>query len=264
MSGNYNSIFKGAGIDFSEIRDYRPGDDIRAIDWKVTARFNHPYIREFIEERDLHVYFVIDLSASSSFGTNTSKQNTSLYLVASLMFAALRNHDKIGSFLVTDSVEKFIPARIGRRHLLYSLSTIASFTPSCAHTNLEAALVTVFKTIKSKSVIFVISDFIDDSRFLKPLKILRKKHDVIAIKISDYRERHIPDVGLIELEDEETGEQVLVDTSNEQFRNSYYTLIDNNEKKLVSDFKKIKISTVSISTEADYGIILKKFFKQRR
>ena len=264
FSGNYNSIFKGQGIEFSEIRDYRAGDDVRAIDWKVTARFNSPFIKEFIEERDLHVYFVIDMSGSGSFGTNISKKNKSLEIIASLMFAALRNNDKIGSFLITESVEKFIPARTGRKHLLYSLGAIVSFTPRSVQTNLENALIHISKTIKRKSIIFVVSDFIDETKFLKPLKILRKRHDVIALKISDQRELKIPDVGLIELEDEETGEQILVDTSDVEFRNNYSNLIREKERHLLSELKKIRIDTVSMSTEQDYGVVLKKFFKKRR
>lgn len=264
LSGNYNSVFKGQGIEFSEIRDYRAGDDTRAIDWKVTARFNRPFIKEFIEERDLHVYFVIDMSGSGRFGTNISKKNKSFEIIASLMFAALRNNDKIGSFLITDSVEKFIPARAGRKHLLYSLGTIVSFTPRSVQTNLENALIHISKTIKRKSIVFVISDFIDETKFLKPLKILRKRHDVIALKISDQRELEIPDVGLIELEDEETGEQILVDTSDAEFRDNYSNLIREKEKHLLSELKKIRIDTVSMSTEQDYGVVLKKFFKKRR
>jgi len=264
FSGNYNSIFKGQGIEFSEIRDYRAGDDVRAIDWKVTARFNSPFIKEFIEERVLHVYFVIDMSGSGSFGTNISKKNKSLEIIASLMFAALRNNDKIGSFLITESVEKFIPARTGRKHLLYSLGAIVSFTPRSVQTNLENALIHISKTIKRKSIIFVVSDFIDETKFLKPLKILRKRHDVIALKISDQRELKIPDVGLIELEDEETGEQILVDTSDVEFRNNYSNLIREKERHLLSELKKIRIDTVSMSTEQDYGVVLKKFFKKRR
>lgn len=264
LTGNYNSVFKGHGIEFSEIRDYRAGDDIRAIDWKVTARFNHPFVKEFIEERDLHVYFVIDVSGSGSFGTNISKKNKSFEIIASLMFAALRNNDKIGSFLITDSVEKFIPARAGRKHLLHSLGTIVSFTPRSVQTNLENSLIHISKTIKRKSIIFMVSDFIDKTKFLKPLKILRSRHDVIALKISDQREMDIPDVGLIELEDEETGEQMLVDTSDMEFRNNYSDLIRDKENHLLSELKKIRIDTVSVSTNQDYGIVLKKFFKRRR
>ena len=264
VTGNSNSIFKGQGIEFSEIRDYRPGDDIRAIDWKVTARFNHPYIKEFIEERDLQIYFVIDLSESGSFGTNISKKQKALEIIASLMFAALRNNDRMGVFLITDRVEKFIPAKKGRKHLLQALNLIVSFTPKSLKTDLKTSLVQISKIIKRKSVLFVISDFIDESEFLKPLKILRKKHDIIALKISDLREKEIPDVGLIELEDRETGEQILVDTSDEDFRNSYSKLIFDNELQFTSNLRKIKIDTLQLFTDQNYSIPLRKFFRRRR
>ncbi|MFQ5782472.1 MAG: DUF58 domain-containing protein [Nitrosopumilus sp.] len=263
ITGNYNSVFKGQGIEFSEIRDYRPGDDIRAIDWKVTARFNHPYIKEFIEERDLQVYFVIDVSRSGSFGTNISKKEKSLEIVASLMFAALRNNDGVGVFLVTENMEKFIPVRKGRRHVLKLLDIIYNFTPISTKTNLKKPLERVSKTIKRKSIVFVISDFIDNSDYLKPLKMLRKRHDVIALRIIDPREKEIPDVGLIELEDEESGEQILVDTSDEEFRDSYSRLVAENDSNFLANMMKNKIDTISLLTDQDYSIPLKKFFKRR-
>ncbi len=263
ITGNYNSIFKGQGIEFSEIRDYRAGDDIRTIDWKVTARFNHPYIKEFIEERDLQVYFVIDMSSSGSFGTNISKKEKSLEIIASLMFAALRNNDGVGVFIITDNIEKFIPARKGRKHILQLLDILTTFTPNSAKTNLKETLEHISKIIKRKSIIFVISDFIDNSEYLKPLKIIRKHHDVIALRIIDPREKEIPDVGLIELEDEETGEQILVDTSDEEFRNSYSRLIDENDSKFLTNMMKIKVDTIPLLTDQDYSTSLKKFFKRR-
>ena len=263
ISGNYHSIFKGQGIEFSEIRDYRAGDDIRTIDWKVTARFNHPYIKEFIEERDLQVYFVIDVSGSGSFGTNISKKEKSLEIIASLMFAALRNNDGIGIFLITDNVEKFIPARKGRKYVLQLLNILTTFTPNSAKTYLKKPLEQVSKIIKRKSIVFVISDFIDNDEFLKPLKILRKRHDVIALRIVDQREKEIPDVGMIELEDDETGEQILVNTSDEEFRNSYSKLIAENDSKFLTNMMKNKVDTISLLTNQDYSISLKKFFKKR-
>jgi len=263
ITGNYNSIFKGQGIEFSEIRDYRAGDDIRTIDWKVTARFNHPYIKEFIEERDLQVYFAIDLSGSGSFGTNISKKEKSLEIIASLMFAALRNNDGIGAFLITDHIEKFIPARKGRKHVLQLLDILTTFTPNSAKTNLKKTLENISKIIKRKSIVFIISDFIDNSNYFKPLKILRKRHDIIALKIVDPREKEIPDVGMIELEDEETGEQILVDTSDEEFRNSYSDLIAKNDSEFLTNMIKIKVDTIPLLTNQDYSISLKKFFKRR-
>jgi len=263
ITGNYNSIFKGQGIEFSEIREYKAGDDIRAIDWKVTARFNHPYIKEFIEERDLQVYFVIDLSGSGSFGTNISKKEKSIEIVASLMFAALRNNDGIGVFLITENVEKFIPVRKGRKHVLHLLDILSAFTPNSQKTNLKKPLEQVSKTIKRKSIVFVISDFIDKSNYLKPLKILRKRHDVIALRIIDPREKEIPDIGMIELEDDESGEQILVDTSDEEFRNSYHKLIVENDLQFLTNMMKNKVDTISLLTNQDYSIPIKKFFKRR-
>lgn len=263
IAGNYNSIFKGQGIEFSEIRDYRAGDDIRTIDWKVTARFNHPYIKEFVEERDLQVYFVIDISGSGSFGTNISKKKKSLEIIASLMFAALRNNDGVGIFLVTDNVEKFIPARKGRKHILQLLDILVSFTPRSGKTNLKKSLEHVSKVVKRKSIVFVISDFIDYSEYLKPLKTLRSHHDVIALKITDPREKEIPNVGMIELEDVETDEQILVDTSDEEFRNSYSRLIAKNDSQFLTNMRKIKVDIISLLTDQDYSISVKKFFKRR-
>jgi len=262
ITGNYHSIFKGQGIEFSEIRDYRPGDDIRAIDWKVTARFNHPYIKEFIEERDLQVYFVIDMSGSSSFGNNISKKRKALEVSASLMFAALHNKDKVGAFLFTDKIEVFIPARRGRKHVLKLISKLVSYKPQSIKTDINTSLAHISKVIKKRSIIFVISDFISDD-FFQPLKILKNRHDVIALRIIDLREKEIPDVGLIELEDEETGEQLLVDTSDKDFRDNYYKLMQKNEEKLVLSLRKIKIDTINIITDEPYEIPLKKFFKTR-
>ena len=263
VTGNYDSVFKGQGIEFSEIRDYRIGDDIRAIDWKVTARFNHPYIKEFIEERDLHAYFVIDVSGSGNFGSNVSKKEKSLEILASLMFAALQNNDGIGVFLVAEGIEKFIPAKKGRRHVLHLLNVVLNYKPKSLRTNLQKSLEFVSKTIKRKSIVFIVSDFSDETNFFKPLKILRRKHDVIALKIIDPREQQMPDVGLIELEDQETGEQILVDTSDVQFRESYFRLISTKNSQFFLDMKRHKVDAVSLSTEEDFAVPLRKLFKKR-
>lgn len=263
ITGNHTSIFKGHGIEFSEIRNYRAGDDVRAIDWNVTARFNSPYIKEFIEERDLQIYFVIDLSGSGGFGTNISKKEKSLEIMASLMLAALQNNDGVGVFLITDCVEKFIPVRKGRNHILRTLKIITNFVPNSRKTNLEKSLEQISKIIKKKCIVFVISDFMDNSEFQKPLKIIRKRHDVIALRIIDPREKEIPDVGLIELEDEETGEQILVDTSDNEIRDSYHRLIIENDFQFLTTMKKIKIDTLSLSTDQNYTVPLKKLFKKR-
>ena len=263
ISGNYNSIFNGQGMEFSEIRDYKAGDDIRTIDWNVTARFNHPYIKEFIEERDLQVYFIIDISGSGNFGTSISKREKSFEIIASLMFAALRSNDGVGAFLITDNMEKFIPAKKGRKHILRLLNVITTFAPNSSKTNLKKSLEQASRIIKRKSIVFVISDFIDTSVYQKPLRILRKHHDVIAIRIVDPREREIPDVGMIELEDDETGEQILVDTSDEGFRNLYSQLIAENDTRFLTSMMKNKIDTISLSTDQNYLTSLRKFFKKR-
>jgi len=262
ISGNYHSIFKGQGIEFSETREYRAGDDIRTIDWKVTARFNRPYVKEFIEERDLQVYFAIDVSGSSSFGNNVTKRRKAIEVVASLMFAALRSKDNVGAFLFTDEIETFIPARKGRKHILKMISKLVSFEPKSTNTDLKTALVYISKVIKKRSIVFIISDFFDED-FMQPLKILRNRHDVIALRIIDVREREIPDVGLIELEDEETGEQILVDTSDVEFRENFLNLMNEREVDLISSLRKIKIDIINILTDEPYEIPMKKFFKIR-
>ncbi len=262
ITGNYHSVFKGQGIEFSESREYRIGDDIRSIDWKVTARFNHPYIKEFIEERDLHVYFALDVSGSSSFGNNVSKRKKALEIVASLMFAALKNNDNVGVFLFTDSIELFIPARKGRKHVLKAISKIVGFKSQSMNTNLSASLEYISKVIHKRSIVFVVSDFFDDD-FQHPLKILKNKHDVIALRVIDKREQEIPDIGLIELEDEETGEQILVDTSDETFQQRYKEQIAHHEQHLIHSLRKIKIDMVNILTDEPFDVPLKKFFKYR-
>ena len=263
ITGNYNSVFKGQGIEFSDIRDYRFGDDIRAIDWKVTARFNHPYIKEFIEERDLQVYFVIDVSGSGNFGSDISKKEKALEIIASLMFASLKNNDGIGAFLISDKIEQFVPARKGKKHILQLLKTIYNFEPKSLKTNLQNSLDFISKTIKRKSMIFVISDFNDQTNFVKPLKIMRRRHDVVALKIIDPREQEIPNIGLIELEDEETGEQILVDTSDEKFRNSYAKLVSENNLNFFNNMKKNKIDAITLNTDQDFAVPLRKLFKTR-
>ena len=262
ITGNYHSIFKGQGVEFSESREYRVGDDIRSIDWKVTARFDHPFVKEYIEERDLCVYFVLDMSGSSAFGNNISKRRKSIEIVASLMFAALKNNDNVGLFLYTQGIELFIPARKGRKHILKCISKIVTFQPSSKSTNLNQTLKFISKVIKKRSIIFLISDFFDDD-YMLPLQILKRKHDIIAMQIIDNRELEIPDIGLIELEDEETGEQLLVDTSDDEFRKNYEQLMKKREKDLQRSLNRIKIDFVRILTDEPFDVPLKKFFKIR-
>jgi len=262
ISGNYHSIFKGQGIEFSEIREYKLGDDIRSIDWKVTARFNRPFVKEFIEERDLNVYFVFDYSASNNFGSNVEKVRKSINLTATLMFSAMRNNDNVGLFIFTEDVELFIPARKGRKHILKLISTLVSFKPKNSKTNIQKSLSHISNFLKKRGIVFLISDFYNQD-FAKPLKILKKKQDVIAIQVTDDREHEIPDVGLIQLEDEETGEQILVDTSDEEFRKNFSKLVSKEQSRLKDVFNRNKIDTMTISTNIPYDLSLKRFFKLR-
>jgi uncharacterized protein (DUF58 family) len=263
VAGNYHSVFKGNGIEFSEIREYRPGDDIRSIDWNVTARFNHPYVKEFIEERDLHIYFAFDISASGSFGNRIAKRRKAVELTATLMFSALRNNDNVGLFLFTDHVEKFFPARKGRKHVLKLISGLVSYEPASKSTDIEQSLAFISNVVKKRSILFIISDFFS-SDFVRPLKILKNKHDIIAIRIADAREKAIPDIGLIELEDEETGEQLLVDTSNKEFRDNYSHIMLEEEKRLNNIFRKHRIDIIDVITDESYEKPLKKFFYARK
>jgi uncharacterized protein (DUF58 family) len=262
IAGNYHSIFKGQGIEFLESRAYQTGDDIRSIDWKMTARFDHPFVKEFIEERDLHVYFALDMSGSSAFGNKVSKKMKAIEIIASIMFGAMHNNDNVGLFLFTRNIERFIPARKGRKHILKCISVMISFEPEHKTTNLEQSLKYISKVIKKRSIIFVVSDFFDEG-FLQPLKILKNKHDVIALRIIDQREFEIPDVGFIELEDEETGEQLLIDTSDEEFRKNYTNMMHQRERLLRQSLHKIKIDIVRIFTDESFEIPLKKFFNIR-
>ena len=259
QSGLHHSVFRGQGIEFAEIREYVPGDDIRSIDWKVTARYNHPFIKEYTEERDQTFYFMVDISGSGTFGSETTKQKKILELVASLGFAALKNNDRIGLCLFSDKVEKFIPAHRGRKHLVGILNTMIDHKPASDRTDLGSAAKFLSRVLSRRSSVIILSDFISPS-FMLPLRILRRRHEVIALRISDERERDLPDVGYIELEDPETGEQVLVDTSDEEFRERYRALVDEAETTLHHDLAKHHIHELALTTDEPYEIPVKQFF----
>jgi len=262
IAGNYHSVFKGRGIEFSEVREYIPGDDIRAIDWNVTARFNSPYVKEFIEERDLNVYIVFDISASNEFGHEKSKKEVGFEIAASIMFAALKNNDNVGLCLFTDHVEKFIRPRKGRRTVLRLLRELIYHEPESKETDINKSLTYLSRIIKRRSILFIISDFISGD-FEKPIKYLKNKHDVILINLSDINEEDIPDIGYIFLEDEETGEQILVNTSDENFRKMYASEISKRNQNLIDRMKKIGIDMIQIKTNEPFYIPLRKFFNLR-
>lgn len=259
QAGLHHSVFKGQGIEFTEIREYVPGDDIRSIDWKVTARYNHPFIKEYTEERDQTFYFLVDISGSGTFGSSTSKQERILELVASLGFAAIRNNDRTGLCLFSDRVEKFIPAHRGKRHLVGMLNTLIDHTPASDRTDLGEAARFLAKVLARRSSIIILSDFISPD-FMRPLSILRRRHEVIALRVTDEREREIPDIGYIELEDPETGEQVLVDTSDETFRERYHTLVEEAETSLHRDLAKQRIHDLVITTDEPFELPVRTFF----
>jgi len=264
IAGNYHSLYKGQGIEFSELREYKSGDDIRSIDWNVTARYNQPYVKEFIEERSLEVYFILDVSNSGNFGNRVSKKRKALEIIASLMMAALRNNDNIGIFLFTEKIEKFVPARRGKGHVFQILNSIITFQPKSNMTSLTTTLVKVAKILKKRSILFIISDFFDTNDYFKALKILRVKHDVILLRILDLREQEIPKVGLIELEDKETGEQLLVDTSDRLFGEKYKEIISKDQLDFMSSTAKLKTECINILSDEDYELPLKRFFRQRK
>ncbi|NAS88616.1 DUF58 domain-containing protein [ANME-1 cluster archaeon AG-394-G21] len=262
LSGEYHSIFKGRGIEFSEVREYVPGDDVRTIDWNVTARFNAPFVKEFIEERDLTMIIVFDLSSSNEFGFQRSKKDMGYDIAASLMFAALRNNDNVGLCLFTDRVEKFIPPGKGKKHMLKLLRDLIYFVPKNKTTNIPVALTYLNNIIKRQSIIFIISDFLSTD-FECPLKQLKNKHDVILVDISDVREEDIPDIGYVFLEDSETGEQMLVDTSDLEFQKRYTALANKRSDDRLSRMKRLNVDMIRMNTSEPFYIPLQQFFKMR-
>ena len=263
FSGEYHSTFKGQGMEFEEVRQYEPGDDIRLIDWNVTARTGYPYIKKFKEERELSVVLLFDASSSGKFGTKDRfKSETAAELCALLAFSAIKNNDKVGLIIFTDKIEKFIPPQKGRGHVLRLIREILYFEPESSGTDINGALEYFNKVIKRKSVVFLISDFLSEN-FYKPLQIANNKHDVIAMKISDPRESSFDNIGLIELEDAETGEIFLIDTGSRQFRNEFAARAEEDNKNLKRGFNLINLDFINIRTDQSYIVPLINFFKMR-
>jgi uncharacterized protein (DUF58 family) len=262
MQGAYHSVFKGRGIEFSDVRQYIPGDDIRSIDWNINARMNEPYIKEFIEERNLTIYIVFDISASNDFGSSKQKKESATELAASIIFSAVRNNDRIGLCLFTKEIELLIKPKAGKKHALKLIREMIYYEPKNLTTNLKESLAKLGKIIKKRSIIFVMSDFFSDG-FDKQISMLNKKHEVIAINHRDIREEDIPDVGYIELEDSETGEQLLVNTSDQKFRLNYKNLVDKQRLAMEKQFKKLKIDMIQLRSGEDYMIPIRKFFALR-
>ena len=263
FSGEYHSTFKGQGMEFEEVRQYEPGDDIRLIDWNVTARTGFPYIKKFKEERELSVVLLVDASSSGRFGTRDRfKSETAAELCALLAFSAIKNNDKVGLIIFTDQIEKFVPPQKGRGHVLRLIREVLYFKPVGTGTDIGAALEFFSKVIKRKSVVFLVSDFMSEG-FEKPLQIASNKHDIIAMKITDPRETKFANVGLLELEDAETGEIFMVDTSSRQFRREFAAQAEEDIARLKKDFQRINLDFINIQTDQSYIMPLINFFKNR-
>lgn len=263
FSGSYHSAFKGKGMTFSEVREYQPGDDVRSIEWNVTARYNHPFVKVFEEERELTVMLLVDMSESRAFGTRTQlKQDLITELCAVLSFSAIQNNDKIGVIFFTDKIEKFIPPKKGKSHILRIIRELIEFQPEHKGTDIAAALKYLTNIIKQRCIAFVISDF-DDSNFDDALKIANKKHDLVALKIYDEREHVLPDVGMVRLSDAETGEVRWVNTSDEQVRKLYALNAKHRDEKLNTLFMKSGVDFTEIATHQPYIKPLVNLFKKR-
>ncbi len=270
FAGEYHSAFKGRGMTFSEVREYQYGDDIRNIDWNVTARFNHPFIKIYEEERELTVMLLVDVSNSRVFGTQSQlKKNLITEIAAVLSFSAIQNNDKIGVILFSDRVEKFIPPKKGRTHILRIIRELIEFTPEHKETNISEALRYLNNAIKKRSTAFIISDFMDENnqtgmpRFDEAIRIANRKHDVIGLKIYDEREKVLPPVGLIRMRDAETGDYAWVDTSSQKLRNQYANWYKTMESKVSNILLKAGVDYVSIATGQDYVKPLINLFKKR-
>jgi uncharacterized protein (DUF58 family) len=263
FSGEYHSTFKGQGMEFEEVREYQPGDDIRLIDWNVTARTGFPHIKKFREERELSVVLLVDASSSGRFGTRERfKSEIAAELCALLAFSAIKNNDKVGLIIFTDRIEKFVPPKKGRAHVLRLIREIIYFEPEGVGTDIGMALEYFSKVIKRKSVVFLVSDFFFED-FDRPLQVANKKHDVIAVKISDPRERTFENVGLIELEDAETCEVVMINTGSKEFRREFAARSDEDLQNLKRGFQVINTDFINIQTDQSYIKPLVNFFKMR-
>lgn len=264
FAGEYHSAFKGRGMTFSEVREYQYGDDIRSIDWNVTARHNRPYIKVFEEERELTVMMLIDVSGSRNFGTISKlKKNQITEIAAVLAFSAIQNNDKIGVIFFSDKIEKFIPPKKGRTHILHIIRELIDFTPENKQTNIGGALEYMTNSLKKRCTCFILSDFIDDKNFEHTLSIANKKHDVVALRIYDPRENELPPVGLMYMTDAETGESMWVDTSDARLRENYKKFAFEKEKELSNSFKRSGVDSASIRSDEDYVRALMSLFKKR-
>ncbi len=261
--GEYRSVFKGRGMEFEEVREYIPGDDIRTIDWNVTARTSTAHVKRYVEEREMTAILLVDMSLSGRFGsTQRLKIDLATEISAVLAFSAIKNNDKIGLLLFTDHVEMYIPAKKGKRHVLRVIRELLSFRPVAGGTNVAQALEFLNKVLKRKAVVFLVSDFIDRG-FERDLALTKSRHDLIPVRISDPRETMLPDVGLIELEDAETGERVLVDTRRRKIRDAFARQGHEQTESLTGLLRSMGMDTLEVSTDRPYMKDLLGFFRRR-
>ena len=264
FAGEYHSAFKGRGMAFSEVREYQFGDDIRDIDWNVTARYARPYVKVFEEERELTVMLMIDVSGSKDFGTvNVMKNEMTTEIAATIAFSAIQNNDKIGVIFFSDKIEKFIPPQKGRKHILYIIRELLDFKPENKETDITQALRYLTSVIKKRCTTFLISDFIDKGNYSDALTIANRKHDVVAIQVYDRRETELPSVGLIKMKDAETGSERWIDSSSSSVRKMYNEWWSRRQEDMTQSFNKCRVDSVSIRTEGDYVKSLLALFHKR-
>jgi len=265
FSGEYHSAFKGKGMAFSEVRNYHYGDEVRTIDWNVTARFNEPFVKVFEEERELTVMLIVDLSGSDSFGTKgKNKKELALEIAAVLSFSAINNNDKIGAIFITDNVEKYIPANKGRKHALLILRELIEFEPLSSKTDLSEGLKFFRNTQKKRTICFVISDFIDDNDFLNSIQLNNKMHDMVAIVLKDKGEAVLPKMGIVQVKNLESGKLNWVNTNKEDVREAYANNYSKKQELIINNFQKSGIDHALIATDEDLILPLVSLFKHRK
>jgi len=267
LAGEYHSVFKGQGMEFDEVRAYQPGDDIRTIDWNVTARTGHPYVKRYVEEREITVFFLVDLSRSGSFGSREKLKNeVAAEFCALLAFSAIKNNDKVGLIVFTDTIQLFIPPAKGTSHVLRLIRELLFFEPGKIRkktgTDIALALDYLGRVLHKRGIVFLVSDFLDQN-FEKPLRVLARRHDLIAVTVSDPRELALPDVGLLEIQDAETGEIVVIDTGSKTVRSRYTHLAEEKNRALSDLFQSTGIDQIQLLTDRDYVLDLVKFFRKR-
>lgn len=264
FAGQYHSAFKGKGMSFSEVREYQYGDDVRDIDWNVTARYNRPFVKVFEEERELTVMLLIDVSNSLDFGTvKQMKKDMVTEIAATLAFSAIQNNDKIGVIFFSDQIEKFIPPKKGRKHILYIIRELLDFKPKSKRTDIKMAVEYLTNVIKKRCTTFMLSDFIDENDFRNALTIANRKHDIVAIQVYDRRMADLPDVGLMKVRDAETGHEQWIDTSSRALRNAHHAWWVQRQGVLNETFTKSNVDSVSIRTDQDYVKSLLNLFAKR-